>query len=69
MKEKINWHSHPLTLKTKITNTYKTTQNVRRFFNTQIGKEVKLGREFMIWMHASAGKTLEDAVKELKSKR
>lgn len=66
MKEKINWHSHPLTLKTKITESYKTTQNVRRFFNLQMGREVKLGREFMLWLHANKGKTLEQVIKKFK---
>ncbi len=68
MKEKINWHCHPLTLETKITESYKTTQNVRRFFNSQMGREIKLGREFMLWLHSNKGITLEDALKELRSR-
>lgn len=61
---KFDWHSHPLTTQTQITDSYKNTQNVRRFFIAQCGSGFRFNRLFMVWMKANAGKTLADAVAE-----
>ncbi len=66
MKNEIDWHKDPLTIRTKITGNYKNTQNVRRFFKSQVGKEIHFSREFMMWMKANTGKSLGDAVAEYK---
>jgi Domain of unknown function (DUF6434) len=64
MPYSINWHSHPLTNDTVITKSFKMTQNVRRFFAAQLGHEVKFKRDFLLWMKASSGITLEEAVEK-----
>jgi hypothetical protein len=58
---KIDWHSHPLTASLKIDANYKNTQNVRRFFKSQLGEHFKFDRSFMKWMLDNNGKTLADA--------
>ena len=58
----IDWHKEPLTLQTKITSSYKTTQNIRRFFKQHAGTEVHFSRAFMQWMKTNTGKTLEEAI-------
>jgi hypothetical protein len=62
----INWHSVPLTLDTVITSSYKNTQNVRRFFKENVGGNFHFDRDFMAWMKANAGKTMQEAIAEAK---
>lgn len=57
-----DWHSAPLTLETVITDSYKSSQNVRRFFQAQVGDRFKFNIAFMAWMRNNVGKTLADAV-------
>ena len=64
---KINWHKENLTLATKVTDTYKTTQNVRRFFCTQLGENFKFTREIMQNIKSSLDKSLGEIINELKS--
>lgn len=59
---RIDWHCAPLAPETVITDSYRNTQNVRRFFKSQIGPEFKFNRPFMAWMKANSGQTLGDAV-------
>ena len=59
-----DWHGAPLSPKTRITDDYKTTQNVRRFFREQLGEDFRFTRELMAWMRANVGKTLAEAVRE-----
>jgi len=61
-KSKFDWHSETLTLETKITDNYKNTANVRRFFLKEIGKHFKFNVVFMNWMKSNSGKTLSDAI-------
>ena len=61
-RSKFDWHSETLTLSTRITNSYKNTQNVRRFFKANAAPNFKFNIAFMEWMKASEGKTLRDAV-------
>lgn len=61
-KSKFDWHSEPLTNSTQITDSYKNTQNVRRFFQAEIGPEFKFNIALMDWMKDNAGRTLKDAV-------
>lgn len=60
-RSQFDWHSQALTPATVITNSYKNTQNVRRFFHSEIGKSFKFNIEFMAWIKANNGKTLADA--------
>lgn len=58
---KFDWHSETLSKDTVITDSYRNTQNVRRFFRAAIGDGFKFNIAFMDWMKANAGKTLGDA--------
>lgn len=60
-RSKFDWHSEVLSKDTKITDSYKNTQNVRRFFKTAIGDSFKFDIAFMEWIRTNTGKTLEDA--------
>jgi hypothetical protein len=68
MGKGINWHSDKLTVHTVITESYKTTQNVRRFFKGETGNEVRFNREFREWMHRAIGKTLGHAIEEFRTR-
>ncbi len=46
-KSKFDWHSAPLTPETVITDSYKHSQNVRRFFKSQVGDGFKFTIGFM----------------------
>jgi len=58
---KFDWHSATLTRDTVITDTYKNTQNMRRFMQAEI-PNYKFSIPFMDWMKANIGLTLADAV-------
>jgi hypothetical protein len=59
-----DWHSEKLSLETRITKSYKNTQNVRRFFKLHIGDHFRFDVPFMAWMKSSEGKTLKAAIHE-----
>lgn len=61
---KFDWHSAPLTPETVLTDSYKNSQNVRRFFKEHAGAQFKFNIAFMAWIKANTGKTLADAVVE-----
>ena len=63
-KSKFDWHSAPLTPETIITDSYKNSQNVRRFFKSQIGEGFRFTIGFMDWIRLNHGATLADAVVE-----
>ena len=66
---KFDWHSETLTRDTVITDSYKNSQNVRRFFKAEACEDFKFNIEFMAWMKANVGKTLGDAVDEYQAIR
>jgi hypothetical protein len=57
-----DWHSADLTPETVITDSYRNSQNVRRFFKAHAGETFKFNIAFMEWMRENTGKTLADAV-------
>jgi hypothetical protein len=61
-----DWHGAPLEKTTLITENYLNTQNVRRFFVTEIGRHFSFNITFMAWMKSNAGKTLGEAAEEWK---
>jgi hypothetical protein len=63
MKSKVDWHKQNLSLETVITDSYKNTQNVRRFFKEHLGDDFHFSREFMYFMKNSVGKTFADVIK------
>ncbi|MEO0945731.1 MAG: DUF6434 domain-containing protein [Pseudomonadota bacterium] len=56
-----DWHAAPLDDATVITDSYKNSQNVRRYFKFRLGDSFKFNTPFMEWMRSNAGKTLADA--------
>ncbi|MEO0915571.1 MAG: DUF6434 domain-containing protein [Pseudomonadota bacterium] len=60
-KSKFDWHAAELTPETVITDSYRNSQNVRRFFKSQLGPGFKFNTTFMDWMRSNAGKTLAEA--------
>lgn len=61
-----DWNHEILSTATIITDNYKNTENVRAFFEQQIGKRFKFNVHFMNWMKTNSGKTLGDAIEEWK---
>ena len=61
---KVDWHKNHIDENTLITDSYKTTQNVRRYFRSKLGEQFKFDRDFMLWMKSSTGLTMGDAVQE-----
>lgn len=64
---KFDWHSAGLTLETVITDSYKNSQNVRRFFKAHVGEHFKFNIASMAWMKSNVGRTLADAVEAIKA--
>jgi len=62
--EKFDWHCDKITDTTHINESYKSTQNVRRYFKSRCGDHFKFDRSFMAWMKENSGKTMGDAVTE-----
>ena len=60
-KSSFDWHKDPLTRDTVITDSYRNTQNVRRFFKAECEPGFKFNIAFMEWMKSNKGKTLSDA--------
>ncbi|MEM9716707.1 MAG: DUF6434 domain-containing protein [Pseudomonadota bacterium] len=60
---KFDWHSAELMPETVITDSYRNSQNVRRFFKSQLGDDFKFNVSFMAWMKENVGATLTDACK------
>lgn len=67
MKQSFDWHSEKLTPQTVITERYKNTQNVRRFFKQQIGEHFSFNRKFMAFIKNNVGITLSQATDEWKA--
>lgn len=62
--EKVDWHKNHIDDNTLITDSYKTTQNVRRYFKSKFGEQFKFDRDFMHWMKNAMGLTMGDASQE-----
>lgn len=63
-KSSFDWNTSVLSLDTVITDNYKNSENVRSFFENQIGDKFKFNVIFMNWIKANAGKTLADAARQ-----
>jgi hypothetical protein len=59
-----DWHAASLALNTLITDSYKNTQNVRRFFQQHCGQKFHFSIPFMAFMKNNCGKTLQQAIDE-----
>ncbi len=59
-----DWHSDRITTNTPVSETYRNTQNVRRFLTTVCGSDFRLNREFMAWIKDGKPKTMGDVAQE-----
>ena len=59
-----DWHSEPLSRETPLTDSYRMTQNVRRFLRTQCGDDFKFNRDFITWVKSGTPRTLGDIADE-----
>lgn len=57
-----DWRKEPLTVATTITDSYKNTQNMRRFMQMHAADHFAFSNEFMDWMKSAQGKTLQSAI-------
>ncbi|MEM1035981.1 MAG: DUF6434 domain-containing protein [Pseudomonadota bacterium] len=61
-KSRFNWAKADLKLETEITDSISFGPNVRNFFKAQIGKSFVCHSDFMAWVKANVGSTLQDGV-------
>ena len=61
---KFNWHSDLITEDTPVNETYRNTQNVRRYLKEACGSEFKFNRQFMAWIKNRKPKTMGDVASE-----
>ncbi|UTZ25365.1 hypothetical protein HB761_00555 [Vibrio campbellii] len=61
---KVDWHKDPIEDNTLVTSSYKSTQNVRRYFKSKCGDNFAFARGFMQWMKQAEGITMGEAVQE-----
>lgn len=61
---KFNWNTEILSPETVLTDNYKNTENVRKFFKSNIGSNFRFTTTFMKWLGQNQGKTLNDAITE-----
>lgn len=59
-----DWHSEPLTRQTRVNESYKNTQNVRRFLKKECGEDFTFDRDFMAWIRNDIPKSLGDVADE-----
>jgi hypothetical protein len=59
-----DWHSDAITRATPLTKSYRSTQNVRRFFKAECGDGFKFDRSFMAWLKTAVDLDMGDAVDE-----
>jgi len=65
-----DWHSDQITVTTQVTNSYRNTQNVRRFLKEACGPSFKFDRPFMAYIKDGKPKTMgEVATKWLRRDR
>ena len=65
-KSTFDWRNSQLSIETVLTDNYKNTENVRAFFQQEIGKHFKFNVPFMNWMKNNAGSSLALAIEEWK---
>jgi len=63
---KFNWNNEVLSLDTILTDSYKNTENVRKFFTEKIGNHFSFNVLFMNWTKENTGASIRDAIEEWK---
>lgn len=59
-----DWHGGAITRATLVAQSYRNTQNVRRFLCTQCGPAFKFDRPFMAWIKNGIEKTMGEVADE-----
>lgn len=59
-----DWHRGQITRETPITESYRHTPKVRRFFKAECGDAFKFDRPFMAWLKDGMPKTMGAAADE-----
>ncbi|MET1078533.1 MAG: DUF6434 domain-containing protein [Pseudomonas sp.] len=59
-----DWHAGEITKNTLVTDTYRNTQNVRRFLIEACGPDFKFDRAFMAWITDGTSKTMGEVAVE-----
>ena len=59
-----DWHADTITRATPVTESYRSTQNVRRFLLSECGARFRFDRAFMRWITDGAKKTMGDVADE-----
>jgi hypothetical protein len=62
--KQFDWHADPITRATPVTPTYRNTQNVRRFLQSEYGASFRFDRPFMAWIKDGTEKTMGDVADE-----
>ncbi|SIO45382.1 DUF6434 domain-containing protein [Paraburkholderia phenazinium] len=61
---KFDWHRDPIDRATKIDETYRNTQNVRRFLKSECGETFKFDRLFMAWIKSGVPRNMGEVADE-----
>lgn len=61
---RFDWHSDRIGRATPVTESYRNTQNVRRFLLSECGSEFRFDRAFMRWITDATAKTMGDVADE-----
>ena len=59
-----DWHRDPITRDTTVTESYRNTQNVRRFLKAECGENFTFDRSFMAWIVDGRPKTMGEVADE-----
>ena len=62
--DNFDWHCEQITAATPVTDTYRNTQNVRRFLTEACGPSFKFNRPFMAWIKNGEPKTMGEVAVE-----
>ena len=61
---KFDWHRGPINRATKVDETYKNTQSVRRFLTSERGETFRFDRVFMAWIKSGVPRNLGEVADE-----
>lgn len=61
---KFDWHADAITRATRVDETYRNTQNVRRFLTRECGEAFRFDRAFMAWIKNGEPKSMGQVADE-----
>lgn len=61
---RFDWHSDFIDRSTLVSDSYRNTQNVRRFLREQCGEAFRFDRGFMAWIKDGTPKTMGEVADE-----